>query len=101
MKLLVSLILLVLLSLPVFAQQTPAARYLTPTSVTPIPYPAAIPCPSFTDSGCPTGALTGADWYFTDPGFSNTPMARATDVNSYGPLGAANRNWGLDCGGSA
>src|SRR5580658_461279 len=75
--------------------------YNTPTNVSPIAYPTPIPCPSNSDPGCPSGALTGAGWTYVDSGFPNTTLLRATDSNTTGPSAATHRNWGMDCGGSA
>ena len=76
-----------------------AQTYNTPSNVSPIAYPATIPCPSSSDRGCPIGALTGSGWTYTEPGFPDTPLLRVTDVDT--PTTRPNPQWTVNCGGSA
>ena len=73
--------------------------YNTPTNVSPIAY-TTVPCPSFTDAGCPVGALRGTNWTYTDTGFINSTFLRVTDIDT---PAAANPHpqFTVDCGGSA
>lgn len=76
-------------------QNTSAQLYDARTDVVPQAYPGVIPCPS--SGGCSSGgALTGQSYCFTPTDFA-TPICRATDQNA----GGSQRNFEVDCGGSA
>lgn len=81
-------------------QRCPAQAYNARTDVTPQSYPGTIPCPSGTDPGCPTGALTGAGYCFSPSDFNHT-MCRVTDASTYSPAITANHSFLTDAGGSA